>query len=237
MCLFVLPLYLPAVVLQGALQEQLEGQMERFHRAVQRRQRLLRAGGGPLGPPEGPQQQLAEAVRSVSPVSILCGGGGVVLPLLSLQVATHVFSSAAYMRDIRECGASLPIRLVAAESLSGPHSVTQKLLTLNAEVHVVLLQCASFALFIAHDLPDSVSCRLPCRAILSPSMHFRYSSIPSLRVSLPLFQCLMPNLLLPLSFGFTCCSRYSEPRSSSISHVGMPQGAGGLSRSSWESQQ
>ncbi|XP_026191030.1 uncharacterized protein LOC34621607 [Cyclospora cayetanensis] len=125
-------------LLQEALLQHMEHQFDGYQRTVRRRQRLLRAGSGLGAGNEGPQQQLAEAVRSVPPVSLLCCGGCALLPLLSLQAATYAFFDSAEMREIRDCGALMPIRMVAAEPLSGVHAVTKKLLSVNAETQTQL---------------------------------------------------------------------------------------------------
>ncbi|KAL8275820.1 hypothetical protein Esti_000383 [Eimeria stiedai] len=120
--------------LQEALQQQQKGQLRELEQAVRRRLRLLRTGGTALSsnPAQGPQLQLAGAVKSVRPLSMLCWGGDVLLPALTLQAATHAFYGAESFKDIRECGAPMPIKLLTAEPLAGSCHVAQKLLSLNA---------------------------------------------------------------------------------------------------------
>ncbi|KAL8425833.1 hypothetical protein ACSSS7_008325 [Eimeria intestinalis] len=120
--------------LQEALQEQHQGQLRELEQAIRRRQRLLRTGGTVLSPSatQGPHLQLAGAVKSVKPLSILCCGGDVLLPSLTLQTAMHAFNGAESLRDIRDCGAPMPIKLLTAEPLAGSLHVAQKLLSLNA---------------------------------------------------------------------------------------------------------
>ena len=105
---------------------------------MKRRLRLLQAtAADPLGAPKGPQQQLAEAVARSPPISVLCSGGCVLLPLLALQAAAAAFCCAAETREVRSCGAPLPLKLFAAEPLLGAFELTKKLLLLNAEVRLM----------------------------------------------------------------------------------------------------
>lgn len=127
-----------SAVLQETLLQQVKGQISSFEKSVKRKLLLQRVKASNCGPhggsPEGPQQQLAKAVRASLPISILCGGCCVLLPLLSLEAAVYAFQSSAEMRDVRDCGALMPIRMLAAEPLSGAYAITQKLLAVNAEV-------------------------------------------------------------------------------------------------------
>lgn len=141
-------------MLQLALAGQVEEQLQHFSQAVRRKQRLLRGDDRSPRGLEGPQQQLAKALQSVGPVSVLCCGAGVVLPMLSLQVAASIFYAAANLKEIRETDARLPLRLVAAEPLTGAFAVTQKLLSLNAKVRLAVVSlclCAPLGLSVPLD--------------------------------------------------------------------------------------
>lgn len=135
---------LAASVLQVALLQLLQQQIKSFDKSVKRRVRLLQAATaatGPLGAPKGPQQQLAEAVKQSPPLSVLCSGGCALLPLLALQAAALAYYCAAELREVRLCGTPLPLKLFAAEPLTGAFEVMKKLLLCNAEVRLYNPQC------------------------------------------------------------------------------------------------